>query len=434
MDQPKLTNIEAEKAALGSILIDPEAIVFVMGKMAAADLFLERHKTIFRAMLRLHGDGAPIDLVSLMAILEPAEIGGESYLFELIDTVPTSAGAASYADIVAGLASRRRILAAMSNSAKSVYDLDLDTAEVESQVYQEVMASFSPGGRRQAAGMRQVVDNYLNVSEARANSQGITPTGLLALDNLLGGGLWPGELILVGARPGMGKTALAEMILYNCRRIKTAAAMFSLEMRSEALMDRHLARVLGRSIHEVRRHWELPPADSKKLYTELMKLQDDPFVFINDDAAITLPRLEADVTRLAMQQDIRVAVLDYIQLMDGGKQQNRHLEVSAIARGLKVLAQRLNIAIVAVAQLSRSVEMRSDKRPTLPDLKESGDLEQHADVVLFPFRPGYYSQDDKTLAEDAEINVAKQRNGAAGPGVVAHVRWIEKTASFANKT
>jgi replicative DNA helicase len=428
-------NAEAEEAVLGSLLIDPDAILRVAPFLQASDFYVPRHRLIFQAVLDLHERREPADLVTLTDELErrnelPA-IGGPAFLTSLINVTPTSVHVEYYAHIVERTAVLRRLIAAATEIAKLAYK---DTEDVEDVVDQAESLIFAVAEKRVARDLvpiRQVIDQFYDRIEYLIQHQGEIigiPTGLVDLDKLLGG-FQRSDLVIIAGRPGMGKTSLALSIaLQAARKWHKRVGIFSLEMSNEQVVQRLISAETGIDSQRLRlgdireNEWSV--------FVEASSLLSDIPVFIDDTPAISSMEMRTKARRLHAEHGLDMIIVDYLQLMRGepGSDGNRVQEISYISRSLKSLARELNIPVVALSQLSRAVESRQDKRPMLSDLRESGSIEQDADVVIFVYRDVEYNPDTE-FPNLAEVRVSKHRSGPTG---VVSAYFKKELAKFDN--
>lgn len=409
---------EAEEAVLGAVMINPEIYYEVAQFLQADDFYIHRHKWIWEAFVRLHERRMPIDFLTVSEELDQmgqlAEIGGPAYLTALINNVPTSLHAEAYGRIVEETAIRRRMIAAANDIAKIAYQEDL---AVETAMNEAEKAIFGVSERRLNTALQpiqHVLSEYYDRIDQLANRDedilGV-PTGFIDLDRLLSG-LQPSDLLIIAGRPGQGKTALLMSIARNAALYKKHVAIFSLEMSNEQLVQRLISQETG--IDSQRLRTGKLNEDEWPLFAHAIEVLSDTHIYLDDTPAITPLQLRTKCRRLHMEFNLDLIIVDYIQLMSSGmRNENRVQEVSYISRHLKILAKELNVPVLAAAQLSRAVEQRADKRPVLSDLRESGSLEQDADIVMFIYRPDQYEKD--TVKQNvAEIIVAKHRNGPTG--------------------
>jgi replicative DNA helicase len=415
-------NREAEEAVLGAVLINPEVYFDVAQLLSADDFFLVRNRWIWEAFTRLQEQRQPLDVLTVSEELERQsrleEVGGPAYLTALINNVPSTLHAVAYAKLVDETATRRRLLEAANQIARLAYQSELDIEEV---VNDSEKAVFGVSERRlahQLQPIRQVLSEYYDRIDYLARHQDETigvPTGFIDLDRLLGG-MQPSDLLIIAGRPAQGKSGFCISAAKNAAQLhKKHVALFSLEMSNEQLVQRLVAQETGIDSQRLR----LGDIDDDEwpLFTQAVSALSDTSIYLDDTPAITPLQLRTKCRRLHMEVGLDLIVVDYLQLMTGDlRSENRVQEVSYISRNLKVLARELRVPVLAAAQLSRAVEQRADKRPMLSDLRESGSLEQDADVVMFIYRPDQYETD--TLKQNvAEIIVAKHRNGPTHSGI-----------------
>ncbi len=410
---------QAEAALLGAVLISPDIYPEVAQILKGEDFFILRHRWIWEAIARLSEERQPVDILTVMEELERAghldEVGGRAYLVKLTADVPSSLHAPHYARLVEETSVRRRMLAAAEHIAQLAHQRDLG---VEAILDEAEKALFNVSERRITRGVkpfREVLTAYYDYLDHLRTHQGEAlgiPTGFIDLDKLLSG-FQPSDFIIVAGRPGMGKTAfLLSIAKTAAQRHRKRVAIFSLEMSNEQLVQRLLAQETGIDSQRLRTG-EISAEEWDKISQAVDAFSNAP-IFLDDTPAITPTQLRTKCRRLHMEYGLDLIMVDYLQLMSSGsRSENRVQEVSQISRNLKALARELNVPVLAAAQLSRAVEQRTDKRPMLSDLRESGSLEQDADVVMFLYREEVY--DENTEKEGiAEVIVAKHRNGPTG--------------------
>jgi replicative DNA helicase len=410
---------EAEEAVLGAIMINPEAYYDVAEFLQATDFYIHRHRWIWEAFVRLHESRTPIDILTVTEELDQrgqlAEIGGPAFLTTLINNVPSSLHAEAYGRLVEQAAVRRGMLEAANKIAQLAYQQETSLDRVMDEAEKAVFGVSERRLTRDLQPIQQTLSDYYDrISQLAARPDEIhgVPTGFIDLDKLLSG-LQPSDLIIVAGRPGMGKTGLALSIAKNAAQThKKHVAIFSLEMSNEQLVQRLISQETMIDSQRLRtgklEETEWP------LFTHAIEVLSGTRVFLDDTPAITPLQLRTKCRRLHLEYRLDLVIVDYLQLMSGDRPiDNRVQEVSFISRYLKVLARELNVPVLAAAQLSRAVEQRSDKRPVLSDLRESGSLEQDADIVMFIYRPEVY-ENDPAKENIAEIIVAKHRNGPVG--------------------
>jgi replicative DNA helicase len=425
---------EAEEAVLGAVLINPETYYDVAQFLQADDFYIHRHRWIWESFHHLHEKRSPVDFLTVSEELENMgrleEIGGPAYLTALINNVPSSLHAEAYGRIVEETATRRRMLSAANDIAKLAYKQDVTVNTALDGAERSVFGISERRLTRDLQPIKQVLSDYYDRIDQLANRDGElygVPTGFIDLDRLLGG-MQPSDLLIIAGRPGMGKTGFLLSAAKNAAQTyKKHVAIFSLEMSNEQLVQRLLAQETG--IDSQRLRTGQLSEDEWPLFTHAIEVLSDTHIHLDDTPAITPLQLRTKCRRLHMEYRLDLILVDYLQLMTGDSSvDNRVQEVSNISRNLKVLARELNVPVLAAAQLSRAVEQRTDKRPVLSDLRESGSLEQDSDVVMFIYRPDQYEQD--TLKSNiAEIIVAKHRNGPVGS---LELVFRNKLAKFEN--
>lgn len=412
-------NLEAEEAVLGSMLIDEEAIGVAVESLDQNSFYRDTHKKIFAAMSELYKANKAVDLITLTDELKREgiydEVGGASFLTALVNSVPTAANINHYVSIV----KEKSILRTLINNATRIvtlcYESEGNVDEVldnaETLVFEVSDKSPKTGYLHLKEIIKDSIDTIDKLYQKKAHVTGV-PTGFIDFD-IKTAGLQSSDLIVIAGRPSMGKSAFAIGIAeYAAVVEKIPLAIFSLEMSKEQLVQRMLCAHAKVDAHKVRTGY-LTPSDWPRLTAAAGKLSEAP-IFIDDAPAISAMELRARARRLKAQQNIQLIILDYMQLMRGSVNiENRQQEISDISRSLKALARELNVPVVAISQLSRAVEARSDHRPQLSDLRESGAIEQDADVVVLILREEYYNptSDNQGIAE---IIIAKQRNGPVG--------------------
>ena len=414
------SNVEAEEAVLGSILINPDALFDVATFLKGEDFFLVKNAWVWNAILAVHERREPIDFLTITDELDRQgrlqEIGGPVYVSRLMDAVPSAIHAETYGRIVEHSALRRRLLSAASRIAQLAYDEKEHIERVLDRSEQEVFGVSERRLTRDAQPIRDVVAEYYDriqeLSERDGMALGI-PTGFALVDRILGG-LQNSDLIIIAGRPGMGKTGLLlNIALHAARQHRKGVAIFSLEMSAEQLVGRLVAAETGIDSQRLRRG--ALRQDEWQLFTQATSRLSETHIFIDDTPSITPMQLRTRCRRLSSEHRIDMVILDYLQLMSGDyRAENRVQEISYISRHLKGLARELNVPVVAASQLSRAVEQRQDKHPLLSDLRESGSIEQDSDVVMFIYRDEYYLKDKTEKPNIAEIDVSKHRNGPVG--------------------
>ena len=413
-------NVDAEMSLLGAVLIDEEVLADITEHVKPRDFYDKRHAMIYDAIMRLYEKNKPVDLLTLTDELkrkkELDEIGGSAYLTELTNYVPTAAHAESYAEIVAQKAVRRRLIKASGEISELGYDEATSTQELLQQAEAELFAVSDQSLKQDLTSLESILtDSFDRLEELHRNKgqlRGVR-TGYRDLDNMTAG-LQRSDLIILAARPAMGKTTLVTNLMYNVATIaKQSVLFFSLEMSKEQLVDRMLADASGVDSWNIRTG-NLSDEDFNKLSEAMGEMAEAP-IFIDDTPGLSVLEMRTKARRAAHDQPLGLIIIDYLQLMQGSGRHdgNRVQEVSEISRGLKLIARELNVPVIALSQLSRTVENRSPQIPQLADLRESGSIEQDADIVMFIYREAYYNPD--TERENiTDLIIAKHRNGPVG--------------------
>lgn len=418
----------AEQSVLGSIFISPDKLIAVREFISPDDFYKYAHKIIFRAMITLSDRNDAIDATTIRTILDDQDdlqsIGGLSYIVELVNSVPTSANAEYYAKIVAEKAMLRDIIARLTESVNLAYDEILKPEEVIAGVERALIELNEHSNR---SGFRKISDvlkvNYEALEARSKQTSNVTglPTGFRDLDKITTG-LHPDQLVILAARPAVGKTAFVLNIAQNVgTKQKKTVAIFSLEMGAESLVDRMLAAEGMVDSHSLRTG-QLTDQDWNNVTVAQGALAEAP-IYIDDTPGIKITEIRARSRKLSQEVDggLGLIVIDYLQLITGTKPENRQQEVSDISRQLKILAKELKVPVIALSQLSRGVEQRQDKRPVLSDIRESGSIEQDADIVAFLYRDDYYRKecdDAEEAVEDNTIEVILEKNRAGARGTV----------------
>lgn len=438
LDKTPPHNIDAEQSVLGSLLIDHETLPQVSRFLKPEDFYLESHKLVYDAVLDLDEVGEPIDLVTVTEYLKKKgnldKIGGAAYLASLANSVPTAAHIEHYGHIV----EEKSLLRNLILLATRISTLGYRGEENAERLIHEAERMLSELGSRRISSvfksLREVLvdcfQNLQQVYEHKGEIKGV-PTGFIDLDRMCTG-FHGGDFIIIAARPSMGKTSLGMQIAYNAgKEMQKGVAVFSLEMSKEQLAQRILCAEAGVDMHKLRTGF-ISEEDWIHLMSTGREISKIP-LYIDDSATLTVGQIRAKTRRLQSEKGLCLVVIDYLQLMqDGRRVENRQQEIANISRSLKGLAKELNIPILALAQLSRSVEQRQDKRPLMSDLRESGSLEQDADIVMFIYRDEYYNPESEKKGI-AEIIVGKQRNGPVGKIELAFVKEYTKFFSLTRR-
>ena len=429
-------SIEAEQSVVGAILMDRDAITVAAEIVCGDDFYQKAYGVIFDSVVELFNEGKPVDLITLQNRLRekavPEEISSLEFVRDLVTAVPTSANVKYYAEIVSEKATLRRLIKMNEAIADECYQgqepLEAILERTEKQVFELVQ---NRGGNGEYVPIKQVVLNALEKIEKASKSKGTVtgiPTGFIDLDYKTSG-LQPSDLILVAARPSMGKTAfvlnIAQHVAFKQNR---TVAIFSLEMSKEQLVNRMFS-LESRVDAQVLRSGNLADSDWEKLI-EAAGVIGASNLIIDDTPGISISELRSKCRKYKLEHDLKLVIIDYLQLMSGSGRStdSRQQEISDISRSLKALARELNVPVIALSQLSRAVEQRPDHRPMLSDLRESGAIEQDADVVMFIYRDDYYNKDSENK-NIAEIILAKQRNGPIG---TVNLVWLPQYTKFAN--
>ncbi len=413
-------NLDAEKSLLGAVLIDEEVLADISEHVTEKDFYDKRHATIYGGMMRLYEKHKPVDLLTLTDELQRKKeielIGGSAYLTELTNYVPTAAHAEAYAELVAQKAVRRRLIKASSEISEMGFDEDTTTQELLEKAEAELFSVSDQSLKQDLTSIESILtESFDRMEELHRNKGALrgVRTGYRDLDNMTAG-LQRSDLIILAARPAMGKTTLVTNLAYNVATVaKQPVLFFSLEMSKEQLVDRMLADASGVDAWNIRTG-NLSDQDFAKLSEAMGEMAEAP-IYIDDTPGLSVLEMRTKARRAAHEQPLGLIIVDYLQLMQasGRSDGNRVQEVSEISRGLKLIARELNVPVIALSQLSRSVENRSPQIPQLADLRESGSIEQDADIVMFIYREAYYNPE--TERENiTDLIIAKHRNGPVG--------------------
>jgi replicative DNA helicase len=434
-------DLDAERAVIGALLVSETAVAAVAEQLTSEEFYSETHRIIYAAMMRLYSRGDRIDQITLTnelnSINEFDRVGGRAYVFQLVESVPTASNAARYAEIVRGKALLRSVIDVGSRITEDAFREPEDVTEALDSAEQLIYNVSNNTLKQHLAPVSQLAPGALEMIQRLYEQEGEVTgveTGFEDLDRLTTG-FHKSDLVVLAARPAMGKTAMALNAIWHASgEKKMPVAIFSLEMSKEQLVQRLISqttRIPARSL----RSGNVKAEDWPKLLRGVAQVSEAP-IWIDDTAGVTLMEMRAKVRRLASQliaqggPPLSLVVVDYLQLMigQGNRNDNRQQEIAEISRGLKVLARDLDVPVLAIAQLSRAVESRHDKRPMLSDLRDSGAIEQDADMVMFLYRDEYYNpdSDDKGIAE---VIVGKHRNGPTGKVQLA---WLEQYTKFAS--
>lgn len=414
-------HIEAEQAVLGAMLISPDAVTETAEELMADDFYRNGHQLIFQAMQDLYEQGEPVDVITVTAALQSKEgaldtVGGASYIASLAAAMPTALHIHHYASIVREKAMLRRIIATATELASSGYAGEVAPEDLLADAERRILALGQNQRVRDFTHISEVLENTFERIEKLYESEGKltgVPTGYSELDRMTSG-FQKSDLIIVAARPSVGKTAFTLNIAQNVAvRAGVPVAIFSLEMAKEQLVQRMLCAEAYIDGHKLR-NGTLDDDDWPKLSMGVSTLSNAP-IYIDDTPGITMAEIRGKLRRLKNEVGLGLVAIDYLQLIHGrrGGNENRQQEISEISRSLKQLARELEVPVIALAQLSRGVEQRQDKRPMMSDIRESGSIEQDADIVAFLYRDDYYDPESEKK-NIIEIIIAKQRNGPTG--------------------
>ena len=412
---------DAEMSLLGAILIDEEILADATEIVSPIDFYDKRHQMIFSGMVRLYEKHKPVDLLTLTEELKKKDhleaVGGSAFLTELTNYVPTAAHATAYAELVAQKAVRRRLIKASTEIGEMAFDEETTTQQLLEKAEAELFSVSDQSLKQDLVSIESILtESFDRIEELHRNKgalRGIR-TGYRDLDNMTAG-LQRSDLIILAARPAMGKTTLVTNLAYNVATIsKQPVLFFSLEMSKEQLIDRMLADASGVDSWNIRTG-NLSDEDFSKISDAMGEMAEAP-IYIDDTPGLSVLEMRTKARRAAHDQPLGLIIVDYLQLMqsNGNHNGNRVQEVSEISRGLKLIARELNVPLIALSQLSRSVESRTPPVPQLSDLRESGSIEQDADIVSFIYRPGYYEPDNPDVKNITDLIIAKHRNGPVG--------------------
>lgn len=438
-------NIDAEQSVLGSILLDPDAIVSVMEFLMPEDFYRVNHQVIFTAMIELNNESAPIDVLTVSERLNQNKqlenAGGQLYLLELAEKVPTAANVEYYSKIVSEKSTLRKLIRTSTDIAKDAYGETDELAVVLDRAERSILEVSE---KRNKAGFVDITtvlnEAYLSLEERMKNTGEITgiPTGYMDLDRMTSG-LHSDELIILAARPSVGKTAFVLNIAKNvATKSNETVAIFSLEMGAESLVNRMLCAE-GSIDASNMRNGHLTEEELRSYFVASGTLSKAP-IYIDDTPGIRVSEIRAKCRRLKQERDnLGLIVIDYLQLIEGNGRESRQQEVSEISRNLKKLAKELSVPVIALSQLSRGVEQRQDKRPVMSDIRESGSIEQDADIVAFLYRDDYYRQEpdeDGNIPETEsnniiEVIIEKNRSGPRGTVELMFIKEYNKFTSIA---
>ena len=429
-------DIEAEQAVIGSMLTDKEAVISAIESLSADDFYREDNKIIYSAILNLYNKGEAIDIITLKSELSSMgkleAVGGLEYLAELPEKVPTTANVDKYINIIEEKSTLRTLIKTGNEIITLGYDPTQDVEELMDNAEKKIFGVMQSRNQKSYSVIKDIlVDTFIELEDLYNRQQHITgvPTGFYDLDYKTAG-LHGSDLVLVAARPAMGKSAFALNIATNAAvRANTPVAIFSLEMSKEQMVNRILCSEALVDSNKVRTG-KLEDDDWAKL-AQASGILSESDIIIDDTPGISIMEIRAKCRKMKLEKNIGLVVIDYLQLVQGSSKRasgSREQEIAEISRSLKILAKEINVPVIALSQLSRAPEQRPDHRPMLSDLRESGSIEQDADIVMFLYRDDYYNQDSEKK-NVAEVILAKHRSGSTG---TVELAWLGNFTKFAN--
>ena len=428
-------DIEAEQAVLGSMLTDKDAVISAIEVLKEEDFYRTDNRAIYEAILNLYNRAEPIDIITVKAELESIgkfeQVGGLTYLASLPDKVPTTANAMKYIKIVEEKSTLRNLIKTANEIIELGYDPTEDVEDIMESAEKKIFNIMQNKDKKGYAPIQDIlVESFNQLEELYNRKQHITgvPSGFIELDYKTAG-FHGSDLVLIAARPAMGKSAFALNIATNAAvRANVPVVIFSLEMSKEQMVNRILCSEAMVDSNKVRTG-KLEEDDWTKLAGSIGPLSDSE-IFIDDTPGISVSEIRAKCRKLKLEKNIGMVVIDYLQLVQGSNKRNgsREQEISEISRSLKILAKELNVPVIALSQLSRAVEQRPDHRPMLSDLRESGAIEQDADIVMFLYRDDYYNKESEKK-DIAEVIIAKHRGGSLG---TVELLWLGSYTKFVN--
>ena len=416
-------DLVAEQSVLGAVFISPETMTSLADELTPEDFYKPANKIVFKTMLSLLEKGEPIDATTMVSALtnqgDISNIGGINYVVELVNSTPTSKNVEHYAKLVKEKATLRKVIADLSDSLSSAYQGDVSIGDIIAKTEKSLLDISNQNAGTGFRNVADILDTHMQIVETRSQTDGFVTglsTGFVGLDRITTG-LHEGNLIILAARPAMGKTALAlNVAKYVATIERKPAVIFSLEMGAEELIERMLASEGMVPAYHLKTG-NLSTDEWKRLVQAQNNLYDAP-IFVDDTAGIRISEIRSNTRKLVQEMGgLGVIIIDYLQLITGAKGENRQQIVSEISRELKILAKDLKVPVIALSQLSRAVEQRQDKRPILADLRESGSIEQDADIVAFLYRDAYYQKEQADSQEAnnvTELILEKNRHGSLG--------------------
>ena len=416
-------DLVAEQSVLGAVFISPDSIITLADVLTPDDFYKPANKIVFKTMLSLLGKGEPIDATTMVSALtnqgDISNIGGINYVVELVNSTPTSKNVEHYAKLVKEKANLRKVIAELSESLSSAYQGDISINEIIEKTEKSILDISNQNVGNGFRNVADIIDTHMQIVEKRSETDGVVTglsTGFVGLDKITTG-LHEDNLIILAARPAMGKTALALNIAKHiATKERKPAIIFSLEMGAEDLIERMIASEGTVPAYHLKTG-NLNADEWRRVIQAQKNLYDAP-IFVDDTAGIRISEIRSNARKLSQEMGgLGVIVIDYLQLITGSKGENRQQVVSEISRELKILAKDLKVPVIALSQLSRAVEQRQDKRPMLADLRESGSIEQDADIVAFLYREAYYQKEQADSQEAnnvTELILEKNRHGSLG--------------------
>nr|DAR87884.1 MAG TPA: DnaB-like replicative helicase [Caudoviricetes sp.] len=416
-------DLVAEQSVLGAVFISPETMTSIADELTPDDFYKPANKIVFKTMLSLLEKGEPIDATTMISALtnqgDISNIGGITYVVELVNSTPTSKNVEHYAKLVKEKATLRKVIADLSDSLSSAYQGDVSIGDIIAKTEKSLLDISNQNAGTGFRNVADILDTHMQIVETRSQTDGFVTglsTGFVGLDKITTG-LHEGNLIILAARPAMGKTALAlNVAKYVATIERKPAVIFSLEMGAEELIERMLASEGMVPAYHLKTG-NLSTDEWKRLVQAQNNLYDAP-IFVDDTAGIRISEIRSKSRKLSQEMGgLGIIIIDYLQLITGSKGENRQQIVSEISRKLKILAKDLKVPVIALSQLSRAVEQRQDKRPMLADLRESGSIEQDADIVAFLYREAYYQKEQGDSQESnnvTELIMEKNRHGSLG--------------------
>ncbi len=428
-------NIEAEQFILGALLIDPSSVNKVVDLLSPEAFYKESHQLVFEAITELSSSNQPVDILTVAEVLKKKGkldlAGGRLYLTDLANAVSSSGNIEYYAKIVDSYDTLRRIISTGSEMVTSAFESDAEVEDVLNEAQKKIFNLAQKNIKRDFVALPEILDTVMETINDKYDKPGINGISTHFSDvDALTGGFQKSDMIIIAARPSMGKTAFALNIATNMAiKDKVPVGIFSLEMSKESLVERMLCSEAEVDSHRLKTK-NMQDYDWKKIARAMSRLSEAP-IFIDDTSSMTTLELQAKARRLKAEHDIGLIIIDFLTMLKGAQKrpESRFQEVSEIARSLKSIAREINVPVIVISQLSRSIEQRNDQTPRMSDLRESGEIEQVADLIMFVHRDDYY--DRTQMNSEAKIIVAKHRNGSTG---TAELMFRKEITKFVNKS